>query len=291
VKQQYYAALAASESEVAAKAQLAQAEQQLALAIAKVRAQTATRSDSLRAAIAVSQAKLALLNAQNERATADAALTRIIGSDTPVSATAAGLPADTAVAVDSAQLAGLAQQNPNVKTAEANLTAAKYSSKSAHAAYYPTVSLSYGRNLSASQSSFDPFGSNYSTSGNFRLGISLPLYNQLAREKSIVNANIAQANAEASVRDQQLAAQQSLVQGITGLRTAQQQIELQTQSVAAAEEDLRVQQQRYQLGVSTILDVLTSQTQLTQARLALVQARFSARTARAQLEALVGHDL
>jgi outer membrane protein len=42
--------------------------------------------------------------------------------------------------------------------------------------------------------------------------------------------------------------------------------------------------------VSTILDVLTSQTQLTQARLALVQARFAARTARAQLEALIGRD-
>jgi outer membrane protein len=36
---------------------------------------------------------------------------------------------------------------------------------------------------------------------------------------------------------------------------------------------------------------LTSQTQLNNARLALVQARFSARTARAQLEQLVGRDL
>jgi outer membrane protein len=52
-----------------------------------------------------------------------------------------------------------------------------------------------------------------------------------------------------------------------------------------------VQQQRYQLGVSTVLDVLTSQSQLNQARLALVQARFAARTARAQLEALVGREL
>ena len=43
-------------------------------------------------------------------------------------------------------------------------------------------------------------------------------------------------------------------------------------------------------GASTLLDVLTSQTQLTQARLGLVQARFAARTARAQLEALVGSE-
>ena len=292
VKQQYFAALAATESEAAAQAQLAQARQQLTLSVAKLHAQTATRSDSLRGAIAVSQAQLALLTAQNNRATADAALTRVIGSATPVSAAPNGLPADTAfVNVDSARLAGLALENPNVQSAQASLTAAQASQKSARAAYYPTVSLSYGRNLSSSANAFDPFSSDYTTSGSFRLNLSFPLYNQLAREKTIVNANIAEANAEAAVRDQQLAAQQSLVQGITSLRTAQQQIALQTQTVAAAEEDLRVQQQRYQLGASTLLDVLTSETQLNNARLALVQARFSARTAKAQLEALVGHDL
>jgi outer membrane protein len=153
------------------------------------------------------------------------------------------------------------------------------------------VSLSYGRNLASSSNAFDPFGSDYSTSGNFRLNIGLPIYNQLNRERTIITAGIAAANAEASLRDQQLAAQQSLVQAITSLRTAQQQIVLQQQSVAAAEEDLRVQQERYQLGVSTLLDVLTSQNQLNQATLALVQARFAARTARAQLEQLVGRDL
>lgn len=291
VKQNYFAALAAREAEVAAQAQLAQAEQQLALSIAKVAAQTATRSDSLRGIIAVSQARLALLNAQNDRATADAALTRVIGSTAPVSATPAGLPADTALAADSATLAALAQANPNVRSAQATLTAARFQQKSARAAYYPTVSLSYGRNLSGSTNNFDPFGSDYTTSGNFRLNIGFPIYNQLNRERTIINAGIAAANAEAALRDQQLASQQSLVQAITGLRTAQQQVVLQLQSVTAAEEDLRVQQQRYQLGVSTVLDVLTSQSSLNQARLALVQARFAARTARAQIEALIGRDL
>jgi outer membrane protein len=292
VKQQYFADLAAREAEAAAESQLQQAQQQLALSIAKLRAQTATRSDSLRGVIAVSQAQLALLTARNERATADAALTRVIGSDVPVTAMPNGLPADTAfIALDSTQLAALALANPNVKTAQANLAAARFDVKSARSAYYPTVTLSYGRNLSASANSFDPFGSDYSTSGNFRLNIGFPLYNQYTRERSVITANIAQANAEATLRDQQLAAQQTLVQAITALRTAQQQIVLQTQSVAAAEEDLRVQQERYQLGVSTLLDVLTSQSALNQARLSLVQARFAARTARAQLEQLVGRNL
>jgi outer membrane protein len=81
------------------------------------------------------------------------------------------------------------------------------------------------------------------------------------------------------------------VQTLAALRTAQQQVDIQTLSVAAAEEDLRVQKQRYNLSASTILDVLTSETALVQARAALIQARYNARVAKAQLEALIGRDL
>jgi outer membrane protein len=65
----------------------------------------------------------------------------------------------------------------------------------------------------------------------------------------------------------------------------------QAASVAAGEEDLRVQQQRYALGGSTLLDVLTSQAQLDQARQELIRARYDQRIAKAELEALVGRDL
>ena len=64
VKQQYYAALAARESEAAAKAQLEQAEQQLKASAARVAAGVATKSDSLRSAIQVGNAQLAVLTAR-----------------------------------------------------------------------------------------------------------------------------------------------------------------------------------------------------------------------------------
>jgi len=54
---------------------------------------------------------------------------------------------------------------------------------------------------------------------------------------------------------------------------------------------MRVQQERYRVGASTILDLLTSQANLTQAETDLVQARFDYLIARAQLEALVGRTL
>jgi outer membrane protein len=75
------------------------------------------------------------------------------------------------------------------------------------------------------------------------------------------------------------------------MRTAQQQVDIQVASVAAAQEDLRVQQRRYELGATTLLDLLTSQSQLDQGRASLIRARYDYRIAKAQLEALIGRDL
>jgi outer membrane protein len=82
-----------------------------------------------------------------------------------------------------------------------------------------------------------------------------------------------------------------MIQQIGAFRTAEARVQIQLASVAAGEEDLRVQQERYNLGASTLLDVLNSQSTLDQARRDLIQARLDARTAKAQLEALVGRDL
>jgi outer membrane protein len=68
-------------------------------------------------------------------------------------------------------------------------------------------------------------------------------------------------------------------------------VAIQTATVQAADEDLRMQKDKYEIGAATLLDVLTSQTTLDQARRDLIQARYDKRTARAQLEALVGRSL
>jgi outer membrane protein len=82
-----------------------------------------------------------------------------------------------------------------------------------------------------------------------------------------------------------------LVTQLGNLRTAEARIQIQRASVAAAEEDLRVQQERYSLGASTLLQLLTSQNTLNSSRAALIQARLDARVARAQIEALIGREL
>ena len=293
VKREYANILAARESESAAHAQLEQAQAQLNAAVARVQAGAATMSDSLRSLIQVGDARLALLTAQNNLRIASASLTRLVATPFMVTAN----PADTMdlpiIQLDSAALEQMALQGPAVEQAEMQLRAANAGVGSSKSTYLPSVRMSYSYNGQGT----DPYGFGSDTTkrflygSNFSLSLNFPLFNNFSREDQIVRARVSQENAGAQLRDARLASQQSLIQQLGALRTAEERIRIQQASVLAALEDLRVQQQRYSLGASTLLDVLTSQSQLNQARAALIQARQDYRIARAQIEAIIGRDL
>jgi len=291
VKQQYYAVLAAIESEDAARLQMAQASEQFKTSIAKVRAGVATRSDSLRGVIQVGNAQLALINAQSSKEAADASLTRLVGSEVPVTADPKSIQENLAALPDSAELAALAKNGPAVEQARANLDAAEESRKASKATYLPSLSASYSRSGSGTDPRFGLGNDPFSYNGRLSFSLSYPIFNNFNREEQVVRARVAEVNAQATLRDTQLAAQESLTQNIGALRGASQRVAVQVASVAAAEEDVRVQQQRYNIGASTLLDLITSQAALATAQQALIQARYDYRIARAQLEALIGREL
>ncbi|HEV7388899.1 MAG TPA: TolC family protein [Gemmatimonadaceae bacterium] len=291
VKQQYYAVLAAIESEDAARLQMAQASEQFKTSVAKVRAGVATRSDSLRGVIQVGNAQLALITAQSNKESADAALTRLVGSPVPVTADPASVQENMAALPDSAELAKLALIGPAVLQAQANVDAAKQATKASKATYLPSLNASYSRTGSGTDPRFGLGDDPFSYSGRLSFSLSYPVFNNFQREEQVVRAKVSQVNAQATLRDQQLAATQLLTQNIGAIRGASQRVAVQVASVAAAQEDVRVQQQRYNIGASTLLDLITSQAALATAEQALIQARYDYRIARAQLEALIGRDL
>jgi outer membrane protein len=291
VKQQYFNVLAARERESAARAQLQQAQQQYRSAAARVAAGAATKSDSLRSVIQVGNARLALVTAQNSLIVANASLTRLVA--TPFTVTAS--PADTLERVDiqfdSLEVARLALAGPAVRQAEAQMASARATLRASRTSYLPSVSANYSRGGNGADPRFGRGDTTFAYSNRLSINLSFPLFNQYQREQQLARDAAAEDIAEATLRDTRLLAQQSFVQYVGALRTAEERVSIQLASVAAAEEDLRVQQQRYALGASTLLDVLTSQTQLNTARADLIQARYDYRVARAQLEALIGRDL
>ena len=290
VSQQYYAALAARESRAAAVVALEEAQQNLRAANARIASGAATRSDSLRAIIAVGNVQLAVLSAENDLQNANAALTRLVGA--PFTVTAAE--SDTtlaAVAADSAELAQFVLTSPTIRSAQASVAAAGAAVRSSRTDYFPTVSTSYGITDQNNDSNFDFGQGPTSRNKSFSLSMSIPLFNGLGREETVQRARITEMNARASLRDAEMFAQQQLVQYLGQLRLAQARIAIMQASLTAAQEDLRVQQQRYDLGASTQLELLTTQTQLNSARFNLVNARYQVRIAKAQLEQLLGREI
>jgi len=290
-KQAYFNVLAARETELAARAQLAQAEQQFASAIARVRAGSGTKSDSLRSEIQLINARLAVLTAQTDLEVGNVSLTRAVGSDEPVTASGEEARGEDALRLSDEDLRRAVEDGPAVREAEARLVAARAAYRSSRTTYLPSLGASYSYGGSGTDSRFGFGDDPFDYSGSLRISMSLPLFNQLNREEQIVRASVAEENAEAALRDTRLAALENLAIYLGAYRRAAQSVEAQTASVAASEEDLRVQQQRYSMGNSTLLDLLTSQTQLTEARDALIRARYDQRVAKAQLEVLAGQAL
>jgi outer membrane protein len=291
VKQRFFDVLAARETEAAARAQLAQAEQNFRVSTARVRARTATLSDSLRSDIQLRNARLALTDAQNGIEDANAALSRSVGATYPVTAALDDSLEPVPIALSDAELTDLAARGPAVHQAEASLQAARAAKWGTWSDYLPSVSASYSRSGSGTGEGFATGLDNATYSGSFRLSMSLPLFDQLQREGRVTQGKVGVANAEASLRDAQLGVREEMARYLATFRTAGDRIEAQNASVRAAEEDLRVQQQRYAVGASTLLDVLTSEAQLDQARRDLISARYDQRIAKAEIEALVGREL
>ncbi|MGH7531502.1 MAG: TolC family protein [Gemmatimonadales bacterium] len=288
-KQVFYDALARDELVRVAEAQVRRAQQQLQISVEKLRAGSATRSDSLRSTVEYGNARIALLQARANLATAQANLGRQIGADVPVRAVP-----DTVLPPlpDTAALRAIAVETaPQVEQAEAEARAARAQVWSARAQYWPTLSVSYSNNRQGTGSPDLPLFNSYPETFSWRFTVSLPIFNGFQREANQVNASVQRDLAEARAADARRQFQAQLTQQLAALATTFEQIGIARANVAAATEDLRVQNERYRVGAATILDLLTSQTALTQAEVNLVQTRFNYLIARAQVEAVVGRTL
>jgi len=120
------------------------------------------------------------------------------------------------------------------------------------------------------------------------LTIALPIWNNGQRELSIIRARADRDVARAVRTDLELGALRDVTEAYEAYETARGEFGLDTQALAAAHESYRVQEARYRAGATTVLDLLQAQNDLSDAEAQVVQARYTARLARALLESLLG---
>ena len=289
VTQSYLDALAARQTVEVRVASVRRAMEQLKVSVAKLRAGSATRSDSLRSVVNLGNAQVALINAEIQQATAEASLGRLVGANGRVEA----IDDSTYYRPASVDTTGVRAEahvsSPQVLSAAANENAARAAVHSAYAAYSPTLTLSGSYNFNGSAKTFSD--NPLYNSRNIQLGLTWPLFNRFSRERNVVTADVAADNARANAADAVRLVDAGVTQQLIQLTAAQARIGITQSSVQAAREDIRVIGERYRLGAATILDLLTSQEALTQAEVDAVNARFDYLRAKAQVEALIGRSL
>jgi outer membrane protein len=287
--QAYLDALAGRQTVEVRVASVRRAMEQLKVSVAKLRAGSATRSDSLRSEVNLGNARIALINAEIQQATAEASLGRLIGAVGRIEAVDdssyyAAQPIDTTGLRAEAQ-----ERAPQIVSADASLAAAKAQVRSAYSAYSPTLSLSGSLARSGNAPLVDSL--TLFNSRQVSLSMNWPIFNRFSRERNVVTQQVAADNAAAAATDAQRQVDAGITQQLIQLTAAQARIGITRSSVLAAREDIRVIGERYRLGAATIVDLLTSQEALTQAEVDAVNARFDYLRAKAQVEALIGRSL
>lgn len=284
---QFFDALSAAQLVTVREASVREAEEQLRASIAKLQVGTATRADTLTARVNLGSAQVNLATARSDLAAAEAGLAQLIGRTGRVPALDDSafyhLPMidTTSIRTDAVR------QSPRVQQSLATARAARASVSAAKANYWPTLSLGASTGLSATQGT----GSGLNNTARFSLQLSWNIFDGFAREAQIVTQESNASVADAQAADDARLVDAGLTTYLAQLDAARTSVAISETSVAAGEENLRVQRARYEQGVATIVDVLTAQAALDQSRIDLVNARFTYLRAKAQLEALVGHEL
>jgi outer membrane protein len=282
----FYAAAAATDIVRAGEQRLQRAREQLQAAETRLELGTATQSDALRAELEVGNAEAALLDAQSAMRNTTLELGRQVGTGGQVR------PADGALPDRGPPLPALdvlvqraTSASPSVLAADASLRLRRSERLASFAPYLPSVRVT---------GTFDWFSFDFppeQRSWSMRLTASLPVFNNFQREAAVQRTAAAERVAEARAADARIVARVAVESAAAEIASAERRVTIADRGVQLAREDLRVQEERYALGVATILELQTSQVNLSDAEVSAVRARQALGTATARLEAILGQRL
>ena len=284
---EYYDVIAQRELTIVARERVRRSAEQLQIARARVRAGAAVRTDTLQQLLEFNRARVELLRQEVALKLARVQLGRRIGRPQEVGALAVDSVAPPPLPIsEDAAAAEAAESSPKAVAVRAAERAAQAAVKSVRGRYFPTVNL-FGQ-WTAYDDSFFPSGTERTAYG---VRVTVPIWDRGSRELANQVARTNYKIAEATRKDAALEVRQEAVRSFQAYNTARAAVEIEREAVAVARENLRVQSERYRTGAITILDLITAQVELSEAEVALVQARQITRLALAGLEALLGRRL
>lgn len=249
----------------------------------------ATIGDVYQAEAALAGAKLNLQTAQGQSAVARGQLAVAVGYDADTDLPLASLEKQVTATMPAASVHELldkaAQARPELLASKAQEQAAVAGLEAAEGQGLPSLSLSGSAGRDTTE-----IGGQKNTANTYDAGLSLsfPLFsgfaNQAANRKAQAAVDVAQASTQQLVQQVQLEvwqAYQNMHTAVASLDTAETQLK-------SAQQAADVANARYKTGLDSILDVLSAQATLANARVQEVQARLNWFAAQAAMGHAVG---
>lgn len=287
VKSAYFAYLANLENVATNEEALKRSEEQLKLIESKYELGSASLSDVLKQRVQVGNDRIGLLRARNSIITSKAVLAYTVGLDAKreynfaTNYTAKPFEGSLNDAITEALA-----NSPVIGSSEHELKASESAVKAAWAGYLPTVSGS----ASYRKSDGVQLGEYNQKSTNKSIGFSVDwtIFDGFLREQNVVRQKVARNNARAYLADNANLVVQNVKTAYLNVDLYRQQSDVSEENVKSATEDLKITQEKYNLGAATILDLLESQVTLKEAEVQLISVQFDLKTAQADLERRLG---
>lgn len=163
---------------------------------------------------------------------------------------------------------------------------------------YPRLSLNAGysyadriteRDVSGEESFFPPRIESTTLDRQVGLMLSWNLFNGMRRNINIQNSRVESRNRELALREAEHVLQGLVKEAYLSFQQRLEIVAIEEQNVVAAEQNLELQSERYQVGSATSLEFRDAQVNLSRAQNTLIVARFQARIARLEIARLIGN--
>lgn len=282
VKGAYYDVLRAGGQEQVAQSAVDAAKARLGVIQAKREAGTAPQYDVTSAEVELDNLTQSLIVAQNTTSLAQSSLNRVMGIDvnTPTQVVVVDVPITTETVDIRGSIDTALANRPEVKSANASVAISETNVRLQKAGAMPSLSLTGGPSYN-----FNPgMTSTSNSSWSIAFGVSFPAYDGGVTKAKVRQAKAAVQTSRSALEDRKLTVAQEVRSAALNLQEAARRSKTTAHAVKLAEDALDIATERYKAGIAVLVEVTNSQSQLTQARVNDVNARYDYAVALAKLQ-------
>ena len=264
----YYGLLVARSAKEVADQAVRTAESNVQRVQDRLRAGLVVDSDLLGAQVELSNLRRQQIQAQGDIANAEAGLNTWIGQPVDMSPQILGTLIEKTFQVENQDvlIQRAIEHRPDYANSSSTVRTAEYRVREVRADFLPS---------SRAFASFGVSGRNLTSgSSDYLVGanVTFDLFNA-ERKARLSEAQSALSSAHAQQSDRANQIRLDVIRALQQFLTAKQQLDVARSSVEQAQEALRIIQDRYNLGLTTITDLLRAQTELVRAQMGVLSSR------------------